>query len=194
VPPCLTLSRCAPLCRGVHGRIADGVHAIRTVGAHRRLFHGRPRTGRAGGVFPGLTRGAESGVHPRVPVRRPGDSAVRRAGKGGCADGQGGGSGERDGCGAGGAGAGRPRVRGRVLGLVHPCGDVAVLLVNRELSGNSVQHSARAIRERRSRSRSGPGKGWSRSRSGPGSRPACGRPSRRLPAGRCRPRFPQLRY
>jgi hypothetical protein len=38
-----------------------------TVGAHRRLFHGRPRTGRAGGVFPGLTRGAESGVHPCGP-------------------------------------------------------------------------------------------------------------------------------
>ena len=36
-----------------------------TVGAHRRLFHGRPRTGRAGGVFPGLTRGAESGVQVR---------------------------------------------------------------------------------------------------------------------------------
>jgi hypothetical protein len=28
-----------------------------------------------------------------------------------------------------------------VLVPVHPCGDVAVLLVNRELFGNSVQHS-----------------------------------------------------
>jgi serine/threonine-protein kinase RsbW len=27
-----------------------------------------------------------------------------------------------------------------VLGPVHPCGDVAVLLVNRELFGNSVRH------------------------------------------------------
>lgn len=27
-----------------------------------------------------------------------------------------------------------------VPGPVRPCGDVAVLLVNRELSGNSVQH------------------------------------------------------
>jgi len=53
---------------GVHGRIADGIRGARTVGAHRRLFHGRPRTGRAGGVFPGLTRGAESGVHPYVPA------------------------------------------------------------------------------------------------------------------------------
>jgi hypothetical protein len=29
---------------GVHGRIADGVRAAGTVGAHRRRFHGRPRT------------------------------------------------------------------------------------------------------------------------------------------------------
>jgi hypothetical protein len=36
---------------GVHGRIADGVRAARTVGAHRRRFHGRPRTGRPGGIF-----------------------------------------------------------------------------------------------------------------------------------------------
>ena len=80
-------------------------------------------------------------MHPRVPVRRPGDSAVRRAGKGGCADGQGGGSGERDECGAN----ARARVARAfavgVLGPVHPCGDVAVLLANRELSGNSAQHS-----------------------------------------------------
>jgi hypothetical protein len=39
------------ICRGVHGRIADGVRAARTVGAHRRLFHGRPRTGSAGCPF-----------------------------------------------------------------------------------------------------------------------------------------------
>jgi hypothetical protein len=67
---------------GVHGRIADGVHAIRTVGAHRRLFHGRPRTGRAGGVFPGLTRGAESGVHPCVPAGALGGFPGRGAGRG----------------------------------------------------------------------------------------------------------------
>jgi hypothetical protein len=42
---------CGSMCCGVHGRIADGVRAARTVGRHRRLFHGRPRTGRAGGVF-----------------------------------------------------------------------------------------------------------------------------------------------
>jgi hypothetical protein len=39
------------ICRGVHGRIADGVRAARTVGAHRRLFHGRPRTGSGGCPF-----------------------------------------------------------------------------------------------------------------------------------------------
>ena len=65
VPSCVTLSRCGPSCCAVHGRIADGrpcgwaarsgqlrrsVCAVATVGAHRRRFHGRPRTGRAGGV------------------------------------------------------------------------------------------------------------------------------------------------
>jgi hypothetical protein len=45
------LWRCGSMRRGVHGRIADRVRAARTVGAHRRLFHGRPRTGRAGGMF-----------------------------------------------------------------------------------------------------------------------------------------------
>jgi len=29
---------CGSVCCGVHGRIADGVRAMRTVGAHRRLF------------------------------------------------------------------------------------------------------------------------------------------------------------
>lgn len=43
-----------------------------------------------------------------------------------------------------------------VPGPVHPCGDVAVLLVTRELSGNSVQHSGSGDRGRRSRSRSWP--------------------------------------
>ena len=36
VPWCVILSRCGPLCRGVHGRIADGIGAlgrsVRTVG------------------------------------------------------------------------------------------------------------------------------------------------------------------
>jgi hypothetical protein len=63
-----------------------------------------------------------------------------RAGKDECADGWDGGSGERDGGRAGGAGAGRPRVRSRVLGPGHPCGDDAALLVS-ELFGNSVRHS-----------------------------------------------------
>ena len=39
VSSCVTVEsmRC-----GVHGRLADGGHAIRTVGAHRWLFRGRP--------------------------------------------------------------------------------------------------------------------------------------------------------
>ena len=71
VTPCIVVRHRETMRCGVHGRIADGVHAIRTVGAHRRLFHGRPRTGRADGVFPGLTRDAESGVHPCVPCAVP---------------------------------------------------------------------------------------------------------------------------
>ena len=66
VPACVALSRCRASCCGVHGRIADGCPcglvgrsgqlrrsacAVTTVGAHRRLFHGRPRTGHASGVF-----------------------------------------------------------------------------------------------------------------------------------------------
>ena len=71
---------CGSMCCGVHGRIADGVRAARTVGAHRRLFHGRPRTAVLA-AFPGLTCAAESGVHPRVPAR-PCDFPGRgRAGK-----------------------------------------------------------------------------------------------------------------
>src|SRR5947209_881823 len=52
VTPCIATCHPGSMRCGVHGRIADGVQAVRTVGAHRRLFHGRPRTGRAGGVLP----------------------------------------------------------------------------------------------------------------------------------------------
>jgi len=82
VTPCIVVRHRESMRCGVHGRITDGVHAIRTVGAHRRLFHGRPRTGRAGGVFPGLTRGAESGVHPCVPAGALGGFPGRGAGRG----------------------------------------------------------------------------------------------------------------
>jgi len=82
VTPCIVVRHRESMRCGVHGRIADGVHAIRTVGAHRRLFRGRPRTGRAGGVFPGLTRGAESGVHPCVPAGALGGFPGRGAGRG----------------------------------------------------------------------------------------------------------------
>jgi hypothetical protein len=54
VPPCVTLSRCRSSCCAVHGRMADGVRAARTVGAHRRRFHGRPRTGHASEMFGGI--------------------------------------------------------------------------------------------------------------------------------------------
>jgi hypothetical protein len=55
--------------------------AARAVGAHRRLFHGRPRTGRAGGAFR-LDVRRQAGR--ASPCARPaaGDSLVRRAGKG----------------------------------------------------------------------------------------------------------------
>jgi hypothetical protein len=51
VTPCISVCHRESTRCGIHGRIADGVRGARTVGAHRRLFHGRPRTGRAGGVF-----------------------------------------------------------------------------------------------------------------------------------------------
>ena len=56
-----------------HGRIADGVRAARTVGAHRRLFHGRPRTGRAGGVFRHEVNGGAGRASPcgRPAARAP---------------------------------------------------------------------------------------------------------------------------
>jgi len=57
------------MCCGVHGRIADGVRGARTVGAHRRLFHGRPRTGRAGGPF----------LAWRAPLSRAGILFIRPA-------------------------------------------------------------------------------------------------------------------
>jgi hypothetical protein len=82
VTPCIVVRHRESMRCGVRGRIADGVHAARTVGAHRRLFHGRPRTSRAGGVFPGLTRGAESGVHPCVPAGALGGFPGRGAGRG----------------------------------------------------------------------------------------------------------------
>ena len=54
VPACVTLCRCRPLCRGVHGRIADGFCAlersVRTVGCFTD-GHGR---GRGGSAFPGM--------------------------------------------------------------------------------------------------------------------------------------------
>ena len=51
VTPRISVCHCESMCCGVHGRIADDVRAARTVGAHRRRFHGRPRTGRSGGIF-----------------------------------------------------------------------------------------------------------------------------------------------
>jgi hypothetical protein len=64
-PPCVTLSRCRSSCCAVHGRImahsgrasvlfGRSVRTVGTVGAHRRRFHGRPRTGHASEVFGGI--------------------------------------------------------------------------------------------------------------------------------------------
>jgi hypothetical protein len=85
---------CGSMRCGVHGRIADGVWAVRTVGAHRRLFHGRPRTGRVGVFRLDMRRrvGHASLCPPGGPV-----VPLGWAGKAGALDGQGGGPGELDG-------------------------------------------------------------------------------------------------
>jgi hypothetical protein len=123
-----------------------------TVGAHRRLFHGRPRTGRAGGVS-GLDVRARVGR--RSPGVRPARVIARDEGgrDGRCPDGWAGGAGERDACRAGGAGAGRRRACGRLAGPGHRCGDTAVLpgSFSREVCGTA----ARAPPGRGSLSRSG---------------------------------------
>ena len=93
VPACVTLSRCRSSYCAVHGRIADGrpcckdgryaqlrrsACTVAAVGAHRRLFHGRPRTGRADRIFPGLKvnggAGRASPVAARRSARLPGAS------------------------------------------------------------------------------------------------------------------------
>src|SRR5215813_223279 len=81
VPACVTLWRCRSSYCAVHGRIADGrscckdgrraqlrrsVCAVVAVGVHRRRFHGRPRTGRAGGV----SGFAVNGGRARIPCGR----------------------------------------------------------------------------------------------------------------------------
>jgi hypothetical protein len=56
------------MCCDVHGRIAGGVRATRTVGRHRRLFtdgHGRA----ASAACSGLTCAAESSVYPALSAR-----------------------------------------------------------------------------------------------------------------------------
>jgi hypothetical protein len=100
VPACVTLSRCRPSYCAVHGRIADGrpcgkdgryaqlrrsACTVAAVGAHRRLFHGRPRTGQADRIFPGLRRasggaGHASPVANRQSARLPGASRPDEAG------------------------------------------------------------------------------------------------------------------
>jgi hypothetical protein len=62
VTPFITVRHRASMCCGVHGRIeADGVRAVRTVGAHRRLStDGHGRAAPAG--CPGLRCAAEPGL------------------------------------------------------------------------------------------------------------------------------------
>jgi hypothetical protein len=101
VPACVTLERCRSSYCAVHGRIADGrpccrdgryaqlrrsVCTVAAVGAHRRLFHGRPRTGRADRIFPGLgerrSRACTLCGHPAVRAHsrasRPNETGDRR--------------------------------------------------------------------------------------------------------------------
>jgi hypothetical protein len=130
--------------------------SVRTVG-----FHERQRTGRAGGLFPGLTRGAESGVHPCVPagawvVSRD----AGRDGEGGCVDDQGGAE-ERDDGRAGGAAWVARVFTASVPGPGHPCGDDAALLVSCSAAASGTAGRARSGR----RSRSGPPAAWSGSTS-----------------------------
>jgi len=80
VTPCIGVRHRESMRCGVHGRIADGARAARTVGAHRRLFRGRPRTGRAGGVFPGLTHSSRlsgSGAEGETIAVRAAGGVVR---------------------------------------------------------------------------------------------------------------------
>jgi hypothetical protein len=48
VPACVTLSPCRPLFRGVHGRIADGVRALSTVGVTVGFLWGAALTAYSG--------------------------------------------------------------------------------------------------------------------------------------------------
>jgi hypothetical protein len=128
---------------GVHGRIADGVRAARTVGAHRRRFHGRPRTGRSWRHIPGWRSAAEPGVHAAWPPGGAGIWPEPGQADGRCGNGCGG-PGERDSGRAGGAGAG------------HPGRDVALLLVS-GCPGTACSTAGHAIPGSRSRSLSGPG-------------------------------------
>jgi hypothetical protein len=69
VTPCIAVCHRGSMRCGVHGRIADGVRAARTVGAHRRLFHGRPRQGPRG-AHSGFACSAEPGACARTRVPR----------------------------------------------------------------------------------------------------------------------------
>ena len=70
VTTCISVRHCESMHCDVHGRIAERRSCRMTVGRHRRLFHGRPRTGRAGGVFRLEGGAAEPGCHPRAAARR----------------------------------------------------------------------------------------------------------------------------
>ena len=131
-------------------------------------FHGRPRTGRAGGVFPGLTRGAESGVHPCVPAGALGGFPGRGAGKADALMTKA----VRESVTMVGR-AERARVArvftAGVPGPGHPCADDAALLVS--CSATASGTAARARRGRRSRS--GPPAVWSGSTSPTGAAGEC---------------------
>ena len=122
-----------------------------TVGAHRRLFHGRPRTGRAGGVsgLDGRARAARGspGVHPARVIARD----LRAAGTAGVL--MAGPAVRESTVLAGRAGAGRRCACGRLAGPGHRCGDTAVLpgRFPREVCGTA----ARALPGRGALSRSG---------------------------------------
>ena len=122
--------------------------SVRTVGVSTD-GHGRAMLAVA--VCPGLTRAAESSVHPRVRPPGGSDTSLGRCGQGRAVALMTGavreavtlaGRAER-------ARVARAFIDG-VLGPGHPCGDVAALLVD-ELFANSIRHSGSRAPARRSR-------------------------------------------
>ena len=75
---CISVCHCGSMCCGVHGRIRNNVRAARTVGAHRRRFHGRPRTAPAKGALSLPRCGAGAMRRPTAGIARDGRARRRQ--------------------------------------------------------------------------------------------------------------------